>query len=282
MNWNAALDDTARGLAFLGVFAAMILVAKLLEDLLSPRKVTDELAARDNPALGVAMAGYYLALAIIFVGVVAGPSAGFLTDLYLVALYSAVGLVFLTASRLALDQIIFRRFVNPSAIVEGRNLAAGTVRGAFYIATGFVSAGSLAGEDGGILTSLVFFALGQAALFIFAKLYDVMTPFAVREEIENGNLAAGVAFGGSIIALGLILGRAVSGAFLGWAESLGYFALQAVIGIVLLQVVRLLMDKVLLPGHKLNKEIAGDRNVSVGMVEAGIAVAFAVVLTALI
>ena len=28
---------------------------------------------------------------------------------------------------------------------------------------------------------------------------------------------------------GLILGRAVSGAFLGWAESLGYLAMQAVI-----------------------------------------------------
>ena len=282
MNWNAALDDAARGLAFLGVFAVMILVAKLLEDLLSPRKVTEEVAARDNPALGVAMTGYYLALAIIFVGVVAGPSAGFLTDLYQVALYSAVGLVFLTISRLVLDQIIFRRFANPRAIVEDRNSAAGTARASFYVATGFVTAGSLTGDDSGILVSLVFFALGQAALFAFAKLYDVMTPFGVREEIENGNLAAGVAFGGSIVALGLILGRAVSGAFLGWGPSVLYFALQAVVGVVLLQVVRLLMDKILLPGHKLNDEIARDRNVSVGLIEAGIAVAFAVVLTALI
>lgn len=282
MNWNAALDDAARGLAFLGVFAVMILVAKLLEDLLSPRKVTEELAARDNPALGIAMAGYYLSLAIVFVGVVVGPSAGFLTDLYTVAIYSAVGLVFLTASRMALDQIIFRRFANPRAIVEDRNVAAGTVRASFYVATGFVTAGSLTGEESGMLISLVFFLLGQAALFAFAKLYDITTPFAIREEIENGNLAAGVAFGGSVVALGLILGRAVSGDFLGWAESLGYFALQAVIGIALLQVVRVLMDKVLLPGHRLNKEISEDRNVSVGLIEAGNAVAFAFVLTALI
>lgn len=282
MNWNAALDDAGRGLAFLAVFAVMIVIAKVLEDLLSPRKVTAELATEDNPALGIAMAGYYLALAIIFVGVVAGPSAGFLKDLYLVAIYAVVGLAFLTVSRLALDQIVFRRFANPRAIVEGRNMAAGTVRGAFYIATGFITAGSLTGDESGVLISIVFFALGQTALFAFAKLYDVMTPFAVREEIENGNLAAGVAFGGSIIALGLILGRAVAGDFLGWGESLGYFALQAVVGIVLLQVVRMLMDMVLLPGHKLNEEISRDRNVSVGLIEAGIAVAFAFVLTALI
>jgi len=282
MNWSAALDDAGRGLAFLAVFAVMILVAKLVEDALSPRRVNEELAARDNPALGIAMAGYYLALAIIFVGVVTGPSAGFLTDLYLVAVYSALGLAFLTVSRLALDQIVFRRFANPRAIVEDRNMAAGAVRAAFYVATGFVTAGSLAGEDSGILVSLAFFGLGQVALFAFAKLYDVMTPFAVREEIENHNLAAAVAFGGNIVALGLILGKAVSGAFLGWGESIGYFALQAVVGIALLQVVRLLMDKILLAGHHLNDEIAKDRNVSVGLVEAGIAVSFAFVLTALI
>ena len=133
-----------------------------------------------------------------------------------------------------------------------------------------------------MITSIVFFVLGQFCLIAFARIYDWLTPFDLHTELTAGNVAAGVAFGGTLVAIAIIVADAVAGDFVGWSEGLTAFATGAVIGMVLLPVVRLLMDKVIIAGHDLNREIAEDKNLAAGLVEMAVALSFAAVIAALI
>lgn len=281
MDWSGLLNDALRMLAFLGVYAVVFLVAKQAKDILTPYKLIEELAKKDNPAVGLSLAGYLLATAIIFVGVLAGPSAGLLRDLTVVTGYSLLGMVFLNLARWSLDKLVFHKFCDITAIVEHRNMGMASVRAGYYLATGLIAAGSLGGQGGGVHTAVAFFVLGQATLWVFSRVYDFIAPFDLQHEIESGNVAAGVAFGGTLVALGMIVGKAVSGDFIGWQQNLALFAEVAVVGMIALVAVRFAMDKLILTGHDINYEIAQDRNTAAAFVEMSVANCFALVIVAL-
>ncbi len=276
------LTGVGTAIAFIILYAVLFLLAKLLLDLLTPYKLSDELVTRDNPAVGLSVAGYFLATSIIFAGAVSGPSQGFLFDLGAVAGYSLIGILFLNLARLLMDHVTFRRISALKEIVEQKNCGVGSVRCGMFIATGLVAGGSVSGVGGGVLSSVIFFVLGQAALFVFAWIYDRVTPYNLQEEIKGNNVSAGVGFGGTLIAVGIIMADAVGGDFFGWGESLLWFAEVAVLGIVVLIVVRYLMDKLVISGDDLNREIVEDRNLAAGLLEAAVAIAFAFVIAALI
>ncbi len=282
----AALQEILTGLIPLGVFlllfALIFLTAKVMKDFMTPYRLIDELAKKDNPAVGITLAGYIIATAIIFIGVVTGPANRLVEDVATVSAYALLGLVFLNLSRWCLDRFAFNRFCNIKEIVEDRNCGMAAVRFGAYVATGLVAAGSLHGEEGGVVTACVFFLLGQFTLVVFTRIYDLTTPYHLQDEVRDGNVAAGVAFGGTLAALGLVIGRAAAEPFVGWGANLLLFAELAISGVVLLQVARMLMDKLVLTGHDLNREIAEDRNLAAAFVELAVAIAFALVLAVLV
>ena len=64
--------------------------------------------------------------------------------------------------------------------------------------------------SGLVIESLVFSVVGLIVLLVGYKLFDVMTPFHLNEQIsEDNNAAAGVAVAGLLIALGLIVAAAI-------------------------------------------------------------------------
>ncbi len=281
-DWSTRLDDILTVLAFIGTYGVLLLIAKWFKDLLTPYKLMVELVKKDNFAIGISMGGYFLATAIIFVGVLLGPSAGLVPDLIAVGGYSLLGLVFLNSSRWCLDKLVFNKFCNIASIVEDQNCGMAAVRFGVYVATGLIAAGSLNGEGGGVVVAVAFFVLGQVCLVAFSRLYDLITPFDLQQEIEDGNVAAGIAFGGTIIAMGIIIMNAAAGDFLSWNHNLVRFVELALPGIVILPVVRYLMDKLVITGEDLNREIAVDRNMAAGFLEMSVMVCFATVLAALI
>ena len=115
-------------------------------------------------------------------------------------------------------------------------------------------------------------------MILFSFVYDWITPFDLHHEIEQDNVAAGVAFGGTYIALGIILFNGLLGDFTGWADSLASFGINAVVAFVFLPLVRLTLDKVLLTRIDLNQAISQDRNIAVSVVEMVFAVSFALIL----
>lgn len=279
---NMVLEDFGKAAAFIALFAVIFLLAKFLKDFLVPYKLNEELAKNDNFAVSLAMSGYYFATAIIFIGALLGPSQGFITDLMLVGEYSVLGLIFLNASRWFNEKIILNKFCDVEQLVEKHNYGVGSVHFGVYVATGLIAAGAIHGQDGGALSALVFFVLGQISLFLFSLIYGFFTPYNIHEQLEKNNTAAGIAFGGTLIALGIIILNGSSGNFINWQEDITLFLIMNVMAFVFLPVIRLIMDRLVIPKNALSKEIREDQNLGAGLLEATIAISFATILTILI
>ena len=86
-------------------------------------------------------------------------------------------------------------------------------------------------------------------------------------EVERDNPVAGVSFGTTLIAVGFILSKTVS-----HRVSLPDFFAWFLTSVALIFINRFLVDKLLLPYHKLDGEIATDQNWGVAFVEGGSAV----------
>ena len=84
-----------------------------------------------------------------------------------------------------------------------------------------------------------------------------------------------MAFGGTLIALGIILMNGTFGNFISWEENLFRFATTLMAALVLLPLFRYIMDKCLIPHYDLNHEIHNDKNVSAGMLEFVMTICFA-------
>lgn len=267
-----------QGAAMIGLFIVVFLVAKWLKEVATDYDIKEQLIQHDNPAVAITIAGYYLGVVLVFAGAYLGPSRGVLWDLITVGGYSLLGIFLLNIARFINDRLILRHFSVRKELLEDRNPGAGIVLFASYVASGLVVAGAVYGEGGGLLTTLVFFALGQLALLLFTGLYDLTIPYSLHAELEADNVAAGIGFGGALIAIGMIVMNAVSGNFISWTDSLQSLGLQVLAIFIYLLLVRLFFDKVLLPGNELNREIATDRNLGAGILEFAVSVGFSAIL----
>jgi uncharacterized membrane protein YjfL (UPF0719 family) len=238
-----------------------------------------EIVENDNNAASISLAGYLIAVSIIFIGVMIGPSKGLLQDFVAIITYSALGIALLYIAHLINDKLILHKFENTREIVEDHNIGTGAVQAASYIASGLIIAGAIHGQGGGIITTIVFFLLGQASLIIFTKIYDMITSFDLHKEIENDNFAAGIAFSGTLIALGIILSNASSGNFISWEHNGSIFIFNMLSAFILLPVFRVVIDKLIIINIDINDEISTDKNIGVGCLECASTIAFACVLS---
>ncbi len=282
IDWMAQATELGEAIAYLGLFAGILLIAKWLKDLWTPYSIAHELTKADNPAIGLEMSGYFLAAAFVFIGALTGESKSFLQDFSLVAGYSFLGILMLNVSRLVMDKFLFHKFCSVKEVIEDRNIGVASVRFGLYLATGAIAGASIHGQGGGVDTAVIFFILGQVVLILFSKIYELLTPYSVHKEIEEENVAAGIAMGGTLVAFGIIIAAAAHADFVSWTYNLIVFAELAISGMILLVFVRFFMDKLILVGDDLNREISEDKNLAAGFVEATIAVAFAIVLAILL
>lgn len=264
-------------LSYLLLYTVIFLVAKSVLAMLVKYSMNNEVGKEQNCAVGVAYSGYLIAVTIVFIGALAGPTHGLRADLLNVTVYSILGILFLLISRIVNDKLILSQFCNYKELVDDRNVGTGAVIFGSYVASGLIVAGSIHGEGGGVVTASVFFLLGQVSLVAFSKIYNLITPYDVHDEIEKDNFAVGIAFGGTLIALGIILMNGVSGGFVSWGHNLIRFALFSVGAFLLLPLFRLFMDKVLVSSYDLNRELHKGANVAAGLLEAVMVVCFAVV-----
>ena len=273
------------GIAYVILGMVLLLIAKIIKDLLTPYKLDQELSQKDNPAPGVALAGYYAGVIIIFLGAVIGSEAEQIDTFGLMAAeagidlaYALVGILALNLGSWIVDKLVLRKFSTRKEIIEDRNVGTGAVEAGCMIATALVIAGAVSGEGGGPLTALAFYAAGQIVLVLFALFYQWITRYDIHEEIEKDNVAAGLALGLSTIAIGLIICKAAAGDFEGWGVNFSEFGLYAVLGFAVLMILRKVTDVTLLPGTTIGVEIARDRNVNAGWIEGVVAVGIAAMI----
>ena len=258
------------GFLYLAVVLGLLVIGKWVYDGLHRRFVLrTELVEKDNLAVALAVAGYYLGLVIVLGGVVSGPASfNVLDDVIGLVIFGLLGIVLLNLSAWINDKVVFSKFDNEKEIVEDRNAGMGAVEGGNYVAVGLITAGAMSGE-GGVLPGLVFWVLGLVALIVAGLLYDKITSYDLHEQIEKDNVAVGVAFAGVLVGFGNIIRLAGDGDFVSWNESLTEFGYYTVVGLILLPFIRIFADKVLLPGASLSDELVQDRpNLGAGFIEA--------------
>lgn len=274
------------GATFVVLGIVVLTLAKIAKDFLTPFKLDQELTQKDNPALGLSLTGYYLGVIIIFLGVLYEGEvtdaeytmSAMSHDLLVVFLYSLGGIVLLNLSRVIVDKCILPQFSTRKEIIDDKNVGTGAVEFGNYVTSGLIIAGAFNGQGGGPETALVFFALGELALIVFGRIYQMLTKYDFHDEIEKDNVAAGVALAGNLIAIGIVLCKGLKGDFLGWAENISVFIVYAVAGTLLLFIVRWVTDLFILPGATFDEEIARDRNINAAWIESAMVIGSACII----
>lgn len=274
------LLDLARRASFIAEALALLLVGKLIRDALSMArgyKPSEIITVKDNPAAAIDLAGFLFALAVGLVGSIVVSSQTWVGQAADIAQVGLIVIGCLVVNDWITDKLIFRGLDDHAELNEKANVALALGRAASAIATGLVIRGAL-GHDTALVDCLVWVAVGQVALVVISLLYQWVTPYDDLAEIQGGNVAAGLPIAGILIAVGLTVEAALHGAFESWLADLQSVGMYLGLSVVLLWLLRLLVDLVLMPGTRLSKEIAEDRNAGAGVIEAASFVVGAVLL----
>jgi len=283
------LEIIPRGLVFVGLGLIILVIAKLARDIITPYKIDEEVANKNNLAVAVRLSGYFIGVILVFLGTLYQPlglaevdglgfNQEFAEDVLRVFLYSLAGIAALNLVRIFMNRLILFKFDIEKEVVEGQNVGSGAAEFGMYVATGLLIAGAVAGEGGGPDTAAAFFGMGLVLLVLFALFYQLTTSFDIHSEIEGNNTAVGIAFGGNLIGIGLVTFKAVFGNFGGWQEGIAAFVIFGIVGFALLYVMRILLDKLLLPTISTSNAIAVQRNVGVAFIESAVVISSAMIL----
>jgi uncharacterized membrane protein YjfL (UPF0719 family) len=191
------------------------------------------------------------------------------------AVYSMLGIILILLSRVVNDKFILPKFCIYKEIIEDKNSGTGVVVFASFVSTGLIINAAISGESGGVISCLVFYVIGQAILILFSKLYQFILPFDLHDEIEKDNVAVGCSFAGTLIGVGILVAKGITGDFDGFASLFISLFMYTLLGFILFPISRLVFDKLLIPGVDLSRELVRDRNIGLGVLEGTSAILLA-------
>ena len=226
----------------------------------------DSQIAGGNIAVGLRRSGAQLGLAIAMIGVMSGSTnADWLSDITTTVIYGLVAIGFMMTSLFITDKAMLPKLNNTEELKKG-NVAVGFVEFGTLIMTGILAYASIKGDEGGVLSSIVYFFVGQASIIFLVFIYEKVLARKINPVacIADANLSAGIYLSGKIIAYGLILQSAIIGS--GNTASIGDAAIEyitaAILGIVLLYLFEILIDLVIITSTKVRDIIIKDQLVA--------------------
>lgn len=126
--------------------------------------------------------------------------------------------------------------------------------------------------------SFIWIVLSLILLIISKFIYGFKMSFNIDEELKKSNMAFALAIGGYFIGIVIILIAAFIGPSKGFIPDLKAFLSYSFIGIILLNISRLISDKCILYKFCDIKEIVEDRNIGTGVVHFGSHIASALIV----
>lgn len=234
-------------------------------------KLNHELFVKDNPAVAIALVGYYLGIVLALGGVLGQATETYWELFQNLGVYGLTVLVFMIVGGWIVDRLILRKCDTAREIREERNMGAGFTEAGVHIANGLILNSALGGEEGSWLVGVVCWLIGLLVLVVVSLLYPLATSYNVFEEIERrNNPAAGIAFCGLLIGVGNIIRVAFSAEFDSWGTSLLDYGIMLGFCLVSLALIRWFADLILVPGVKISDEIVNQKvpNTGAGLIEA--------------
>ena len=273
------LFDT-QAILYVAVSLVVIFAAKWANDLASSYKLNEQLTEKDNKAIGLALAGYLLAVCIILWSVLTTDStSNFLwADIGSTLIWSLLGISLLLVARGINDRLLLPRFNNAKELVQDRNVGTGAVIACTHIGTALVIRAAMSGDEDvsiGMPYALTcgYFVVGQLAFAAFGWIYQKTIGFDVHDEIEKDNAAAGVSFGLTLIAISILLSGYITR-----HDSIPGLVVWFIISVFLLVACRIMVDKLILTKASLDDEIARDRNWGVALIEGASVIGLALII----
>ncbi len=266
----------------------IILLSRVVFDQFALFKVGKEIKKKAHTPV-IAFGGYLFGIVCILVGAYGGQSSNnFILDFAYYVLYCILGLILMTISGLVAQKVILRKFDNAKELLEDANIGTAAVHFGVYLSSGLIIAGCISGETSSqvsiqwadFLSTIVYYVLGMAFMFLFTMLYDKLTPYSIHEEIEKDNFSVGIALSGNIIAIGIILTKATIGenaADLTIMQNAAAYAIDLTAILLLLPVVRLILGNFLVKTVVMNEEIKNN-NVAAGLIEFISIISFALLI----
>ena len=252
------------GLFWLGQLAYQKLFRRRME-------LNIELFVRDNPAVAIALVGYYFGIVIALGGVLGQGAASWQEKVLSLATYGATVILFMLAGAWVGDRLILHCFECHREIIQDRNVGAAMVEAGNHIANGLILNAALAGESGGWLVGLVCWLIGLGVLVLVSTVYPRIAKYDVFREIEKrNNPAAGVALAGLLIATGNIVRISFAAEFQNWLVSFTQYGVVLLFSLISLVAIRAIADWILVPGVKISDEIVNQEipNLGAGLIEA--------------
>ena len=123
------------------------------------------------------------------------------------ALWAVAGLLMMMVTQLLSEMVVLHWAKDSRELMTRDNRALACIEGGMYVGSGFIIAAVMQAET--FVLSLIFFGLGELAMVLFSFLYQYWTKFDDRRAVEQKNIAAGLHWGMSQAALGLLLARAI-------------------------------------------------------------------------
>jgi uncharacterized membrane protein YjfL (UPF0719 family) len=253
---------------------AFLFLAKKIADALT--KYDDDAAVEQNGNMAVALRrlGLYVGMAIAMAGVMTGGSTKM--ELVLFIQDGAIATVIFFMARYINDYAIISGVRNNDLIKAG-NVPTGLVEAGSFIATGILLNGAFTGEVGGLLPAIVFFILAEIVLVAAIKIHQKIYKFNVTDCILKNNMSAGISVAGLLISYSLILRPSIAGNFMGWWDSIGFFCLSALTGMIALIGFEKLADMIFLPKTRIEDDICSNNTAALVVVQ-GITIALSLVI----
>ena len=230
-----------------------------------------ELFVKDNPAVAIALVGYYFGIVIALGGVLDKTLSILPEKLLNLASYGCLVILLMLAGAWVGDRLILKHFDCHREIIQERNIGAAFVEAGNHIANGLILNASLGGEGGNLLVGFACWLIGLGVLVLASAVYPRFAKYNVFREIEKrNNPAAGIACAGLLVATGNIVRIALAPEFEDWVSSFRVYGLNLLFCLALLVAIRWLADLILVPGVKIYDEIVNQEvpNLGAGLIEA--------------
>lgn len=280
---------------FILLFAMLVLVRKIFGRAVGDGDTTAELAEKDNHAFGISLGGATVALAVVFSGVASGDIAtNLLTEGLFVFGYGILGVAMLMCTRWIFDNVVFPK-IDLKRLISGANTAAGVLDAGNMIATSILIYGVFAWSTGDWLAAIGLvvgmFIISQLLLVLISRyrvnLFAKRNAGRVfRDAINDGNSALAIRFAGFQIGAALAISTAGNLViFREGTELLMSVAAWVAVAVVLLIgviVLTTLIEKVVLHGISVEREVDQETNYGVAAVEAGAYIGLGFLLVSLL
>ena len=259
----------------------LVFIGKVIYKLFHPKLNTiNELLEKDNLAFSFSYVGYFVGLVMAIGSALLGEHVSLQADLIAIAIYGLGAILLLNITTVINEFIIFSKFKIKKEILEDQNAGTGIIEASNYISTGLIILSASKGADSNLMI-LAYWGIAQVALILSSILYNIITPYDIHTEIEKDNVAVGVGYSGSIIAISIIVSNAVSIHFELFSEAITSIISLIVIGFILIPIARLITGKFILSGYSLKDELVGQvkPNIGAGLIEAMAYISVALLIT---